>query len=71
MLPKKTRHLMYAVLLLALFIVGSSAIAKSNVYRLISDMSSIEVGNKLNESPHIALSSTAENKTSSTSTTSA
>ncbi|MGB5318370.1 MAG: Two component regulator three Y domain-containing protein, partial [Eudoraea sp.] len=71
MLPKKTRHLMYAVLLLALFIVGSSAIAKSNVYRLISDMSSIEVGNKLNESPHIALSSTAENKTSRTSTTSA
>ncbi len=43
MLPKKTRQLLYAVLLVALFIVGSSAIAKSNVYELISDISSLEV----------------------------
>ncbi|MGB5236516.1 MAG: T9SS type B sorting domain-containing protein [Flavobacteriaceae bacterium] len=41
MLPKKTRHLLYAVLLLALFVVGTSAIANSKVYELLSDLSEV------------------------------
>ena len=36
MLPKKIRHLLYAVLLLALFVVGTSAIANTKVYEFLS-----------------------------------
>lgn len=50
MLPKKTRQLTYAVLLLALFIVGSSAIAKSKVYELISDISSLNTATPIEDS---------------------
>ena len=35
MLPKKPRHLLYAVLLITLSIAGTSAIANTNVYELI------------------------------------
>ena len=39
MLPKKSRHPLYAVLLLALFVVGTSAIASSKVFELFADFS--------------------------------
>jgi len=38
MLSKKPRHLLYAVLLITLSIVGTSAIAKTNVYELIFEV---------------------------------
>ncbi|HMB65050.1 MAG TPA: T9SS type B sorting domain-containing protein [Eudoraea sp.] len=38
MLPKKSRHLLYAVLLITLSIVGTSAIANTKFYELISEV---------------------------------
>ena len=38
MLPKKTRHLLYAILLLVLSIVGTSAIAKTKVFDLFTNL---------------------------------
>ncbi len=42
MLPKKIRHLLYAVLLLALFVAGTSAIANPKVYGFLSVVSDTE-----------------------------
>ncbi len=38
MLPKKTRHLLYAILLLVLSIVGTSAVAKTKVFDLFTNL---------------------------------
>jgi gliding motility-associated-like protein len=40
MLPKKSRHFVYAVLWLAFCIVGTSAVANPNIYRFISKLDS-------------------------------
>ncbi len=42
MLQKNSRQLVYAVLLLALSIVGTSAIANTKVYELISEITTAE-----------------------------
>ena len=42
MLPKKIRHLLYALLLLALFVAGTSAIANPKVYGFLSVISDTE-----------------------------
>ncbi|UCD62138.1 MAG: T9SS type B sorting domain-containing protein [Flavobacteriaceae bacterium] len=50
MLQKNSRQLVYAVLLLALLIVGASAIANTKVHELISEISTAEYGdNSLSE----------------------
>ncbi len=45
MLPKKTRHALYAVLLLALFVAGTSAIANTRVYGFLSEF--IEINDRI------------------------
>ena len=42
MLPKKTRYIWYAVLLLALSVVGTSAIANTKVYELFTEVTSAD-----------------------------
>ncbi|MGB5388127.1 MAG: Two component regulator three Y domain-containing protein, partial [Eudoraea sp.] len=42
MLQKNSRQLVYAVLLLALLIVGTSAIANTKIYELISEIATVE-----------------------------
>ena len=41
MLPQKPRHILYAVLLIALSIVCSSAIANTKVYYFIAEVAAV------------------------------
>ena len=47
MLPKKNRHLLYAVLLLALFVVGTSAIANTSFSRFLSEIIEVNTDNSV------------------------
>lgn len=55
MLPQKTRHLLYVVLLVFISIFGSTVLAKTNVTRILTKIvSSNAVSDTQNEIPEVA-----------------
>ncbi|MEX0287499.1 MAG: hypothetical protein AB3N14_00175, partial [Flavobacteriaceae bacterium] len=63
MLSKKPRHILYAVLLITLSIAGTSAIANTKVYELISEVAATVVENAPEELPVSATVKEAADRT--------
>lgn len=62
MLPQKSRYVLYVLLILALSVIGTSAIAKTSVYTFITEVvSTIEAD--VTTSPNTQINRTTKNKT--------